>query len=174
MIFMNKVGACFDTILKIMRAVAGVILVGTMLIIGISVVTRYFFNRPIGFAQEFSEYGLVILTFLTIAYVLKEEGHVSMDLLTNHLKPKAKAVLGAVTSAVCTVVSFILFHKALSVIGMEFRLGYVTYTQLAPPKFIFTVFIALGLFTLGVQLIRRTYGFVKQFGFGDKESEGGE
>ncbi|MDR1246360.1 MAG: TRAP transporter small permease [Clostridiales Family XIII bacterium] len=171
---MNKIGACFDAVLKIMRVAAGVILIGTMLIIGISVVTRYFFNRPIGFAQEFSEYGLVIITFLTIAWVLKEEGHVSMDLLTNHLKPKAKAMTGIITSAVCVVVGFVIFYKSAEVVRMEFELGYVTYTQLAPPKFIFTSFIVLGLFTLSLQLIRRTYGFIKQFIYGDKESEGGE
>lgn len=139
-----------------MSAVSGAIVIFMMCSIGLSVVMRYFFAKPIGWAQEISEYSLVCITFLSIAWVLRHEGHVMMDLLFNYLPAKAKGCLNTITSGICVVVCIILAESALKVVIKEYTLGYTTYSFLAPPKWIFTAVILTGFVILSLQFIRRT------------------
>ena len=170
----ERLSSFFDRTINIFSVISGVYLVIMTIVIGLSVVTRYFFQTPIGWAQEISEYGLVIITFFSMAWLLKNEGHVTMDLLTNNLKPIVVNWLGTITSAICIVVCFILAYKAFGVAEVEYVNNYRNYTQLAPPKFIFTLVIMLGLILVGIQFIRRTCGFILKLRPGGEKPEGTE
>ena len=159
----NSILRVFDRLLDILNAICGGIMVFVMFSIAISVATRYFFAKPIGWSQEIGEYSIVCVTFLGLAWVLKVDGHVVMDIIFNYISPKTKALLNTITSSVCIVVCFLLANAALKVAINQFILGQTTYTILAPPKGLFTSIIMLGLFLVALQFIRRTWGYILAF-----------
>ncbi len=96
----SKLGRVFDFAIDKMARLADVILMFLMLSVCADVILRYFFNRPQAWVAEISEYLLLYITFLGAAWVLKNEGHVIVDVLVAQVSPKARAVLGVISSVI--------------------------------------------------------------------------
>ena len=65
---------------------------------------------------EVTEYALYWITFLGAPWVLKEGGHISIDLLTQRLDPAARAVLARVIAFLGALISAILLYYAVAVL----------------------------------------------------------
>jgi TRAP-type C4-dicarboxylate transport system permease small subunit len=154
----KKFNTIFDRILDFMVIVAAILAVITTLVVAAGIFSRYFLNRPLVWTSEISGYILLYICFLVAAWVLKEEGHVKMDLVLSKLNPRAQSMMNIVTSAINTIVCLILTWYGAKVTWDLFRTHYFTPTILELPKFIFTIAIFIGGFTLSIQFLRRTYG----------------
>jgi len=95
-----KAGAIFDQAMRLLAALAIVLLVLIMFGVCAEVVMRYYFRRPIFWMEEVSTYALVYVAFLGAAWLLKHEGHVITDLVVNRLNPKRRAAVGTFTSII--------------------------------------------------------------------------
>ena len=154
MAFFRKLFRIVDYVNDYMAFAGGAVLVGLMLLITGGVIFRYVLHRPFGWLVEIIEYSLVVITFLVIPWVLKQDGHVRMDLVLHALKPKHRYLVIAITSFVSSIVCL-----CLSVIGIRVTLelysrDYFTPTILMVPKFIFIAFIAFGFLNMFVQFIQ--------------------
>jgi len=155
-----------------MPILAGILLIFITLIIGVSIASRYFLNRPMGWVTEISEYSLLYITFLVAAWVLKKEGHVKMDIVLTRLKPRTQSVTNVITSAISAVVCFILTWYGVRVTWELFQTGYPTPTILELPKFIIIAAIFIGSFLLFIQFLRRTCSYLGNWRASrDKEQE---
>ena len=74
-----------------------VILAFLMLAVCWDVVARTVVGAPLIWLLEFTEYGLLYMTFLCAAWVLKGEAHVTSDLLLVTLSLKKQALLNTIT-----------------------------------------------------------------------------
>ena len=88
-----------------MAILAGLILVGMSLWISYDVFMRYVLARPTIWAGDLSEYGLLWATFLAAPWVLRNEGHVRIELLVDHLPVIWRDALAIAASVVCALVS---------------------------------------------------------------------
>jgi C4-dicarboxylate transporter, DctQ subunit len=136
---------------------AAVMLVFLMSIVGTGIFSRYVLHSPIGWVNEITEYILVYLGFLPAAWILKDEGHIKMDLVLNTLSPRAQLIMNTITSSVCTVVCLVLTWFSFKVTLKLYQTGYLMPTIYHPPKFIFVAGIFVGLLLFSLQLITRTY-----------------
>ena len=155
------ISAIFDRILDILFAVAGVILAIASLSVGAMVFSRYFFNEPLGWIIEVNEYILLHLAFLTPAWVLRNEGHVKMDIVFDMLGPKTQLVLNIFASIMGAVVCLVLTWFALVVTLGLYKAKTITPTLLELPKWPLVIVIVLGSFLFMIQYLRRTVGFLK-------------
>ena len=92
-------GRLLDRINTLMIIIAAFLLIALTLIVGADITLRYGFSRPLGWVKETSEYILVFLGFLVAAWILKDDGHVKMDLVLSRLGPRAQTMMNIVTSA---------------------------------------------------------------------------
>ena len=161
--FLRRLGIIFDGAMEVMAYLAGSLLLCMMVLITVAVGLRYLFHRPIGWSIEISQYMLVFLGFLVIAWVLRREGHVKMDIIIHAFNQTTQALINSITSAVNTTASIILTFFAARVTWDLYQSDYFTPTILMVPKFIFIAVITLGLFTLSLQFIRRTYNSLKSW-----------
>jgi C4-dicarboxylate transporter, DctQ subunit len=153
-------GRLFDYINIVMVVISAILVVGLTFIVGADITLRYLFNRPLGWVKEISEYILVGLAFLVAAWILKDEAHVRMDLLLNKVGPRTQAMMNIITSGISTITVFIITWVSLRVIVEFHQTKIVAPTVLEPQKWILLVPIFVGCLLLGVQFIRRTYGFI--------------
>ncbi len=158
--FFNALGKLFDYLNLVMVVVGAILLLGLTFIVGADITLRYLFNKPLGWVKEMSEYTLVGMGFLVAAWILKDDGHVKMDLVLNRLRPKAQTMLNIITSVISMVVVFIITWFTFRVILEFYRTGLVIPTVLEPPRWVLLTPILVGSFLLGVQFIRRTYGYI--------------
>ena len=149
----------FDRIINLMAIIAGILLICAMLMISGAVASRYFLGRPIGWVIEITEYIILYVTFLVAAWVLKKEGHVKMDIVLNRLPPGAQSLLNVITSAISTIVCFIIVWYGAKVTWELYQTNYFTPTLLELPKFIIIGIIPLGSLLLFIQFVRRTYNY---------------
>ncbi|MFC1956196.1 TRAP transporter small permease [Chloroflexota bacterium] len=152
----------FDRLNTFLAAIATVLLALLMLSITYAVVTRYFLNFTTIGLFEIWEYSLLYITFLGAAWLLTKEGHVSVDVVLNQLKPKAQAVLNTITSLIGAVVCFVLAWYGTSMTLYSIQAGReILQGELYPPEFIILMIIPIGSCLLFVQFLRRSYKFFK-------------
>jgi C4-dicarboxylate transporter DctQ subunit len=158
--FLTKLGKLFDQINLIMVIISAVFILGLTFIVGADITLRYLFYRPLGWVKEVSEYILVVLGFLVAAWILKDDGHVKMDLVLNNVSPRVQTMMNIITSIISIIVVFIITWFSLRVIIQFYQTKLVTPSVLEPQKWILLTPIFLGCFLLAIQFIRRTYAFI--------------
>ena len=157
----NKFSNIFDHILDYMCGFAGILLIAMALLINFGVINRYVFSNSVGWPMEISSYCMVYITFLVAAWVLKLEGHVSIDILLEYIKPRSRALLQMITSSICAICSFFMaWYGAMVTIDL-YRTHYFMVSLLMPPKWIIIIVIFIGMLMLFIQFLRRTYSYWK-------------
>ena len=96
--FLARLGRLFDYLNIVMVVISAILLMGLTFIVGADITLRYLFNKPLGWVKEVSEYTLVALGFLVAAWILKDDGHVKMDLVLNKVGPRAQTMMNIITS----------------------------------------------------------------------------
>lgn len=143
---------------RIENVLAWIGIVVLILIIGAvctEIVLRTFFARPQVWVIEFSEYGLLYLTFLGAAWLMRHDGHVRVDLLTNALNPAWKRRLAMASEAVgCAVSVVLLVFGAIVTLDAQ-RRGLFKPTILEFPTWIVLAVIPLGSAVLALRFLQR-------------------
>ncbi|UCF83682.1 MAG: TRAP transporter small permease [Desulfobacteraceae bacterium] len=153
----------FDRTLNVMTFLAGILLVFIMLSVCLEVILRSFINRPQIWVTEVTECLLLYITFLGTAWLLREEGHVKVDIVLNRLKPQTTAFLGIISSIMGVLVSITLTIYGFNVTWDYFQRGIYTPTALEIPVYLILLIIPIGSLMLFIQFIRRTGKFVAGF-----------
>ncbi len=87
------------------------------------IVARVVFNRPTGFANQLSAYGMPFIAYLAAARTLASDGHVSVDFFVLKLRPAARTKLEIGTDAFSVVllaaITCIAFAVVLEAIPRE-------------------------------------------------------
>jgi len=132
------------------------------LLIGYEVVSRYIFNAPTGFADEISSYMLVGIVFLSNGWVLKEDGHIIIDLVVGKLSLRIQKVLNNVTN-ILSIVFLVLFTWAcIELVVEHYHSGaYTYYSIIRMRSYIPEIVLPVGSVILTLQMIAVTYrGFI--------------
>jgi TRAP-type C4-dicarboxylate transport system permease small subunit len=150
-----------DVLLDFFGGATAIIIVFTMLAVIYEVAMRYFIDRPTFWVLEVVEWCLVWITFLSAAWVLKEDRHVTMDIVVAGLNPKARIVLGVITSAIGALICLTMTFYGAQVVYDHFARGVVEAKVLKAPKAPLLVIIPAGFFLLFIQFIRRILNLCK-------------
>ncbi|MFC1945449.1 TRAP transporter small permease [Chloroflexota bacterium] len=156
----NSARAIFDRTLDIGAALAAVLIITMTLAVSAQVFSRYVFRSPWGGLLEICTFALVYITFLSTAWVLKRERHVSMDIVTSRLNPKRRVILNIITSSVCVIICFVIFWYGTEVTWERWHSGYFVTQGFDLPDAYLLVVIPIGFFLLFIQFLRRIYGYL--------------
>ena len=83
----QMIGCISDPIARWLNFIAGVFLAAMMILTGVDVAMRYFFNHPIPGSYEIIEFMMPMVVALGLAFCTLNDGHVRVDLVTS-LMPK--------------------------------------------------------------------------------------
>lgn len=167
-----KIGRLLDGILRqttrlnlLMEILAeiGACLLAVVVIWG--VVLTYGFEKSDIFSVELSEYLLIFICFASIAWVLKEDRHVRVEVFIERLSPRNRRVMDLATSILSLGFCLALTWKAFSVMLFNFQRGFRSASLLNFPLWIPYMIITLGAFLLSLQyiaLIRELAGRMKR------------
>lgn len=153
----------FDTILDILGVLSAIIIVGIMVMVLYEVVMRYFLGRPTLWVLEIVEWALVWMTFLSAAYVLKEERHVSMDIVVSRLSPRTQAMMGVYTSIAGALICIVLGWYGAQIVHDHIVRGVLEAKMLRAPKGPLMSVIPAGFFLMGIQFLRRSVNFFRKW-----------
>lgn len=159
---MTRLAAMFDRTIDLLAWLAAFLLVFAMLSVTADVVSRKFFERPIIWVFDITQYILLYVTFLGTAWLLKRDGHIVIDIAIAPLGPRARAFLGIVSSIVGVAVCAIIVWYGTQVTLDHFQRAVRDTALLQLPKAPLLAIIPFGSLLLMVQFMRRAYGFLGQ------------
>lgn len=159
----EKIGATFDRSLYILFVIACILLAGILLSVCTNVVMRYLLRSPLRGIIELVEYALIYITFLSAAWILRLEKHVSIDFVTERVGPRWRALLKIVTSILAALVWLVVTWYSAEVTWELFKTGERVYTDISPLKWSLVAAIPIGGFLLFVQSVRWVYIYVRKW-----------
>lgn len=166
----SRIGAVFDRFLDILMYTASTLLIVAMLLTCADVTRRYVLNKSLGWSVEISELILVLIVGLGMAWLLREEGHVKVDIVLNWLKPGSRNLIIGVTSALGALAVLIIFYYGLQETIKMIEMGAKETGILRLPKAYWLSPLVFGCFFFFIQLVRRSYQHFR--GYGTTHSSG--
>lgn len=160
---LEKIGIWTDRVVDGMAVLAGLLLLFMMFSICYEVIFRFFLFNPPCWVTEISEYILLYTTYLGATWVLRQDGHVKVDILLSRMGDRHQEIMNILNSLLCSVTNLVLVWYGGAVTLEYFRKGIPVIKSLSVPKYILLVVIPLGSLMLSIQFIRMLYGHVIRF-----------
>jgi len=129
----------------------GVCLMGLML--AANTVSRYGFNNPWPFGEEYTAYILVLLTFFPLAYTMRKKGHVRIEIVINHLPVKVRRWLIITYAFISIIVVGVMIYYGLELSLKSLKHDIKAVTVMQTPLLIPQMFVVIGLIIFFLQLI---------------------
>jgi C4-dicarboxylate transporter, DctQ subunit len=147
----------FDRLLDMMAGLAGAILVFIVAAVCYTIFMRFFFKETTIWIIQTTEYALLWIVFLATAWLLREGGHITTDIIYVHLSEKSKQYLNFVMAIVGALVSFVMLYYGAAymydcVINSVTDVRAVT----VPKSAVFSI-IPIGSLLLVVQFLRMAW-----------------
>lgn len=155
---MAILGKLYLNVLYAMAGIAGFMLMWLMVSVITSVVMRNAGLQPFAWLFTSSEYAILYMTMLGAPWLVREKGHVHIELVTAALPGPVRRIVSRVVAALCVVVSVILAWK-----GAELFLGNITRNDLDVrayyfPKWMLTIAFPLSFGLMAVEFSRFVFG----------------
>lgn len=117
------------------------------------IIRRAIWGSSFLFTFELSEWLMVGLVFMGLAYTLKTGAHVRVVLVTSHLKPKVQNLLEIVASGIgLSLIVYFAIHIFQGML-IAYRLGLRGTSVLQPPVYLIWGVAFIGLCLFSVQFI---------------------
>ena len=155
---LKKAIAIFNAIIDLANIAAMLLCFFAMVATSYEVIMRYCLNRPTTWVTEITSYSLLFITFLAAPWLLKQDGHVRVDLLLDRLSPKNRAAFNVVSSILGAAVCMTLFWYGVRVSWNVFTRGYYQFSVLNIPYVYVISVVPVGSLLLFIQFLRNAYG----------------
>ena len=149
----------FDHLLELGRFLGIGMVFLSMVLLCAHVAMRYIFNYPLNWVIDVSTIFIFLITFLGAPWLLREEGHVSLDMLKNVFSRKVWGRLQCSNSIICAIFCAIISVYGVKETVITYRMDLVWDMPLAPPKWPFILVVPVGTILMAIQFLRRAQVF---------------
>lgn len=158
---MKTIEKLYDFILSFFAFLGCLTLIAMMLATVIKVVMRVVFNYGIHGIDQISGIMMVYMTFLGAAWVLRKDGHVTVDILMTIVSAPVRRYMLIISSILSAIVCLVMAYYGYHAIIRSVQRGIMVAAELEIPRAINLVVIPIGCFLLGVEFILRTLRFIR-------------
>jgi len=99
-----------DRIVWVLAGVAAVVLLLLLLAVCFATLSRFLFDEPFAWLIDFSTYALVWVAFLGAPWLMRQRGHVVIDLFMTRTKPRTQARWSAGAHFVMALVALLITY----------------------------------------------------------------
>ncbi len=138
--------------------IAAVCLMTLAIIITYEAIMRYLFNAPTTWVKEISICLSIAIGFLGAAYCLKQDGHFSITIVVDKLKPKNKKALKILTNLMGLLYSIIFVYKGIEMVKFSYDMEDVSSGLLEFPLWIPELLLPCGGLLLALQFVNKLNG----------------
>ncbi len=159
-----KISNVFSRIVNFLAYLSAALIAFAFLSVCAEVIARYVLNNSIFWVMETAEYIMMFVTFVAAAWVLKKEGHVSLDIVLNLLNARRRAAVTTITSIVGAVICLIIMWYSAGSTLYHFQRG----TSMAEKTMDIVmwplmVVLPVSFFVLSIQFLWRAHGYYQSW-----------
>ena len=151
---MKYVARCYDAILHGMAWLAGFLMAAMMLVIFVDVVLRNLGYQSSAHFFTFTEYALLAVPCLGAPWLVREKGHIYVEILLTALPLRARAALTWTIAVVCIVVCAVLAWYGGAVTLNDFLQNEKDVRSLDMPRWMVVGFIPLSFAMMAIEFTR--------------------
>ena len=152
----------FDKLLDVMAAFAGVILVFITAAVCYTIGMRYLFTKTTIWIMQTTEYALLWIVFLATTWLLRENGHITTDLIYTHLSDKTKNYLNCVMFVIGGLACAIMVYFGIAYMCECIIRGVTDVRAVTIPKWTVFIIIPIGSIFLTIQFFRMAWSRLTQ------------
>ena len=148
----------YDTLLSGMALLAALTLVWLMVSIVLSVAMRNFGLQPWAWLFTSSEYGLLYMTMLGAPWLVRERGHVHIELVTAALPAPLRRAVSRAVAAGCVAVSLVLAWYGLQLVLTNLERGDYDVRAYFYPRWLLTITFPISFTFMAIEFARFVFG----------------
>jgi TRAP-type C4-dicarboxylate transport system permease small subunit len=155
---MRPVIRAYDALLYTMAFLAAAALVWLMVSVVLSVAMRNFGLQPFAWLFTSAEYGLLYMTMLGAPWLVREKGHVHIELVTAALPPRVRRVVSRAVSLACVAVSLILAWYGLELVLTNIERNDFDVRAYFYPRWLLTITFPIAFSFMAIEFARFVFG----------------
>jgi C4-dicarboxylate transporter, DctQ subunit len=155
---LRTVAALYRRLLELLAVIAGVLLAAMALAIVVDVVLRNLGLQPPAHTLTLTEYGLLYVTMLAAPWLVREKGHVHIELLTAAVGPRARFWLTRAVYALCVLTCIVIFWFGLEVTIDQWQRAVIDVRSFDMPRWLLTGSIPLSFGLMTIEFARFLFG----------------
>lgn len=136
---------------------AACLLVFTVIFVPVDVASRYFFNSPITWVYEVTEYILLFVPCLGMAWLARKDGHVAIDILTSRVVGRTKIMLDAAAALLVALICGFIAWWASVVTVDSYKAKAIIENVLQTPQWLIYVAIPAGFGLCAIEFTRKAF-----------------
>jgi TRAP-type C4-dicarboxylate transport system permease small subunit len=155
---MRPVIRAYDALLYAMAFVAAAALVWLMVSVVLSVAMRNLGLQPFAWLFTSAEYGLLYMTMLGAPWLVREKGHVHIELVTAALPPRVRRVVSRAVALACVAVSLILAWYGLELVRTNIERNDFDVRAYFYPRWLLTITFPIAFSFMAIEFARYVFG----------------
>jgi C4-dicarboxylate transporter, DctQ subunit len=144
----------YDAVLYGMAWCAGALIAAMMAVITIDVAVRNLGYQSSGHFFTFTEYALLLVPCLGAPWLVREKGHVYVEILLMHLTRRGRAALRVAIGFTCIAVCAILAWYGFDLTIRDYLASEKDVRSLDMPRWMLVGFVPLSFTMMAVEFIR--------------------
>lgn len=152
------INTTYKTLIYGMAGISGLMLVWIMVSVIVSVVMRNLGIQPFAWLFTSAEYGLLYMTMLGAPWLVREKGHVHIELLTAALPDGPRRLLSRAVAAACVLVCVILTWKGGELVMTNIERGDFDTRAYYYPRWLLTIAFPLAFGLMAIEFSRFIFG----------------
>lgn len=155
---MRLITRVYDRLVEFMALLAGLMLVWLMVSIVVSVMMRNTGFQPFAWLFTSSEYALLYMTMLGAPWLVREKGHVHIELITASLPETGKVIVSRLVAALCVLVCLILAWKGYDLFQTNVIRNDYDVRAYFYPRWLLTISFPISFGVMAIEFARFVFG----------------
>ena len=152
------ISKAYSALLYGLATIAGLTLIWLMISVIISVLMRNTGLQPFAWLFTSAEYGLLYMTMLGAPWLVREKGHVHIELVTSALPEGLRAIVSRGVAAACVAVCVILAGKGVDLLLTNIERGDVDTRAYYYPRWLLTITFPISFGMMAIEFSRFVFG----------------
>lgn len=149
---------------------AGLSIVFVFAVVIADVTVRYFGSASLEWASAYVEYALLFSAMAAAPWLVRTNGHISVEILSSALSPAMQRLLARLVSAVCAALCAVLAYYALETAMDMAARGDLDIRSVAIPRWVLYAVFFVGVALCAVEFARQTLIPAQHAGHGNNPS----
>lgn len=155
---MRQIGRAYDALVNSMAIAAGLLLVWLMVSVVLSVALRNAGLQPWAWLFTSTEYALLYITMAGAPWLVREKGHVHIELVTAMLPSRPQRIVSRLVALLCVLVSGLLAWKGAELMATNIARNDFDVRAYYFPRRLLTVAFPLSFGCMAVEFARFVLG----------------
>ena len=155
---MAAINRVYIAFLYTMAFIAGATLVWLMISVVVSVLMRNFGVQPFAWLFTSAEYGILYMTMLGAPWLVREKGHVHIELITSALPDGPRRIVSRGVAIACVAVCVVLAWKGYDLVATNIERADYDVRAYYFPRWILTITFPVSFGLMAIEFSRFVFG----------------